>query len=298
MALYQMKRLLILSISKINNYFNNLYTYIDSLEDLAYLNEELLKSPYLGIDTEFRRTTKDNMQLALLQVNDAEEIYLIDTISIGEPESHADFLFSKSVLKILHSCKEDLEAIYAWTDREIKNIFDTQIANALLNGNFSIGYQSLVQQELDIVLNKSETRSNWLRRPLSESQLKYAALDVEYLIHIYKIQEKELTNSSKLVWHNEDIERLLSITFSPENDLKELQRNISQAQEIELLGEFNMLVEEISKDKKINPTFFFSKKAQKDFLRLVFKDGLDSACEKITPWRSKLIKKEILNLVK
>ncbi len=275
-----------------------MYTYIDSLEDLAYLNKELLKKPLLGVDTEFRRTTKDNMRLALLQVNDAEEVYLIDTISISEPDDHADFLFSKSVLKIFHSCKEDLEAIHAWTDREIKNIFDTQIANAFLDGNFSIGYQSLVQQELDIVLNKSETRSNWLRRPLSESQLKYAALDVEYLIHIYKNQEKALSNSSKLIWHNQDIERLLNITFSPYDDYKELERTIPKTQELEILGEFNRIVEEISSNKKINPTLFFSKKAQKDFIRLVFIDGLDSACEKITPWRSKLIKKEIYNLVK
>tara|TARA_Y100001935_G_scaffold89505_1_gene74233 strand:- start:2212 stop:3039 length:828 start_codon:yes stop_codon:yes gene_type:complete len=275
-----------------------LYTYIDSLEDLAYLNKELLKKPLLGVDTEFRRTTKDNMRLALLQVNDAEEVYLIDTISISEPDGHADFLFSKSVLKIFHSCKEDLEAIHAWTDREIKNIFDTQIANAFLDGNFSIGYQSLVQQELDIVLNKSETRSNWLRRPLSESQLKYAALDVEYLIHIYKNQEKALSNSSKLIWHNQDIERLLNITFSPYDDYKELERTIPKTQELEILGEFNRIVEEISSNKKINPTLFFSKKAQKDFIRLVYIDGLDSACEKITPWRSKLIKKEIYNLVK
>ncbi len=275
-----------------------MYTYIDSLEDLAYLNKELLKKPLLGVDTEFRRTTKDNMRLALLQVNDAEEVYLIDTISISEPDGHADFLFSKSVLKIFHSCKEDLEAIHAWTDREIKNIFDTQIANAFLDGNFSIGYQSLVQQELDIVLNKSETRSNWLRRPLSESQLKYAALDVEYLIHIYKNQEKALSNSSKLIWHNQDIERLLNITFSPYDDYKELERTIPKTQELEILGEFNRIVEEISSNKKINPTLFFSKKAQKDFIRLVYIDGLDSACEKITPWRSKLIKKEIYNLVK
>ena len=88
-----------------------MFTYIDSLEDLSYLNRELLQKPYLGIDTEFRRTTKDNMRLALLQVNDDEEIYLIDAILIQNPREHANFLFSKSVTKILHSCKEDLEAI-------------------------------------------------------------------------------------------------------------------------------------------------------------------------------------------
>ena len=56
--------------------------------------------------------------------------------------------FSESVTKILHSCKEDLEAIYSWTKKEMRNIFDAQLANAFLDGDFTIGYQGLVEQEL------------------------------------------------------------------------------------------------------------------------------------------------------
>ena len=70
-----------------------MYTFINSLDDLAFLNKELLNRPYVAVDTEFRRTTKDNMRLALLQVNDGEEIYLIDSISIKEPRGQASFLY-------------------------------------------------------------------------------------------------------------------------------------------------------------------------------------------------------------
>tara|TARA_Y100000996_G_C22458943_1_gene617167 strand:- start:139 stop:963 length:825 start_codon:yes stop_codon:yes gene_type:complete len=274
-----------------------LFTFVDSIEDLAYLNEELTQKPYLGVDTEFRRTTKDNMRLALLQVNDGEETYLIDTILIGDPGCNADFLFSPSVIKIFHSCKEDLEAVFAWTKKEMVNIFDTQIANSLLGGDFSIGYQGLVEQEMEIVLNKNETRSNWIRRPLSDSQLKYAVLDVEYLIYLYKIQIEELLNTTKLEWHDQEIKRLMEVTFNPlvHNDL---QRTITKAEEEDLLVRFNKTVEMISKRENINPTLFFSKKAQKDFLRLVFEVGIEIACEEITSWRSQLIKEEILDLLR
>ena len=274
-----------------------MFTFVDSIEDLAYLNEELSQKPYLGVDTEFRRTTKDNMRLALLQVNDGDETYLIDTILIDDPGSNADFLFSPSVLKIFHSCKEDLEAVFAWTKKEMVNIFDTQIANSLLDGDFSIGYQGLVEQEMDIVLNKNETRSNWIRRPLSDSQLKYASLDVEYLIYLYEIQIEELISTNKLEWHNQEIKRLIEVTFNPlvHNDL---ERTITKAEEVDLLLRFNEVVEIVSKREKINPTLFFSKKAQKDFLRLVFKEGIEIACEEITLWRSQLIKQEILNLLR
>ena len=275
-----------------------MFTFIDSSEDLAYLNKELLHKPYLGVDTEFRRTTKDNMRLALLQVNDDEEIYLIDAIAIDDPGENASFLFSKSVVKIFHSCKEDLEAIYAWTNEEMVNIFDTQIANAFLDGDYSIGYQGLVERKLGINLEKKETRSNWVRRPLSDAQLKYAALDVEYLIYLYEEQKEELLSSSKLDWHNQDIERLINVTFNRVSNFIELERTITKAQEIELLNKMNKIVEDIAEQEGINVTLFFSKKAQKDFLRLTFIKGLDSACKEITSWRENLIKEDILNLLR
>ena len=231
-----------------------MFTFIDSIDDLSYLNQELIKRPYLGVDTEFRRTTKDNMRLALLQVNDEEEVYLIDSILIKDPGEHVSFLFSDSVVKILHSCKEDLEAIYSWTRKEMTNIFDTQIANAFLDGDFTIGYQGLVEQELGITLDKNETRSNWIRRPLSDSQLKYAALDVEYLIHLYKLQKEELSRTSKLDWLDQDIKRLSEFTFNRRSHFVELERSISKAQETEILNEFNKVVDNISDREKINKT--------------------------------------------
>ncbi len=277
---------------------SNLYTYIDSIEDLACLNQELLQKSFVGIDTEFRRTTKDNMRLALLQVNDGEEIYLIDTILIGDPEGHASFLFSEYVTKVIHSCKEDLEAVYSWTKKVMANIFDTQIANSFLDGEFTIGYQGLVEQELEITLEKNETRSNWLRRPLSDSQLKYAALDVEYLIHLYELQKEALSKTSKLDWLYQDINRLLEITFDARFSFKQLERSVSKTEEARILYKFDKVVQDISKRENINPTLFFSKKSQKEFLRLVFLEGLDSASKEITSWRRHLIKDDFLTILK
>jgi len=238
------------------------------------------------------------MKLALLQINDEDEIYLIDTILIDNPKDNASFLFSDSVVKVLHSCKEDLEAIYSWTNGVMNNIFDTQVANSFLGKDYSIGYQGLVERKLGISLDKKETRSNWIRRPLSEAQLKYAALDVEYLIYLYKEQKEELTKSGKLEWHNEDIEKLIKMTFSSGYPFFDLERSISKAEENDLLSKFNNIVLRISEEQEINPTLFFSKKAQKDFLRLVFIQGLDAACEEITNWRKNLIKNELLELLR
>ena len=274
-----------------------MYTYIETVEDLSFLNEELLEKSYLGVDTEFRRTTKDNMRLALLQINDGEEIYLIDTILIDHPDNVSDFLFSNDVTKIFHSCKEDLEAVYSWTGRVMENIFDTQLANAFIDGQYSIGYQGLVEERLDIILDKNETRSNWIRRPLTESQLNYAASDVQYLIHLYEELQKELVESNKIDWLYEDLQSLVSSTFEPLSTSIETRSKISKNEELNLLNKFNEIVINVSTREKINSTLLFSKKNQKDFIRVALGKGLEEAFQTITLLRKELIQDSVKSLL-
>ncbi len=274
-----------------------MFTYIDNIEDLSLLNKELLDTPYLGLDTEFRRTTKDNMKLSLLQVNDGEEIYLIDAVLISNPKNECDFLFSDSVIKIFHSCKEDLEAIHSWTGRIMVNLFDTQLANALLDGEYSIGYQGLVEEKLEIILDKQETRSNWMRRPLSDSQLNYAATDVEYLIHLFNEQEKELIKSNKIDWLNEEINSLISLTFEPIKRDDVIASKLNKSEESNLLRKFNEIVIHLAEREEVNPTLLFSKKNQKEFLRRVLNQGFKDASKFITNWRKELIKAPLEKLI-
>lgn len=274
-----------------------MYIFIESIDDLSFLNNELLKKSHIGVDTEFRRTTKYNMKLALLQINDGDEIYLIDALRIRDPGDSCTFLESPSVTKIFHSCKEDLEAVYAWTGRKMINIFDTQIANSFLGGSYSIGYQSLVEQELSIELEKNETRSNWFRRPLSSSQLKYAALDVEYLLYLYSIQIKDLKKFHKIEWLEEEVKFLIKNTFNPHLLELDTHRSISRSEEDLLLKKLNVLVRNIALKNNINETLLFSKRIQKYLLRSALVSGVDRACEEFTDWRKGLIMEDLTQLI-
>jgi len=274
------------------------FIYIDSAEDLRYLNNELLSKKYVGIDTEFRRTQKDNMKLGLLQVNDSEEIYLIDTVLINEPKDNCSFLFSDSVIKILHSCKEDIEAVYSWAGRSMENIFDTQIADSFLNGEFSISYQGLVEKILGIKVDKGETRSNWLRRPLRDSQLNYAASDVEFLIELFKDQNKALIEENKDAWMDQEIKSLSSRIFNDSYDYQDNASGLTKAEERILLNKFNDIVIYLAEKNEINQTFLFSKKNQKYFLRLAINVGLDNALLEITQWRSDLFGEPLTKILK
>ena len=275
------------------------FTLIENSKDLDFLNGELLNKNLLGIDTEFRRTTKNNMKLALLQVNDCEEIYLIDCLKITDPVANCSFLFSEKVKKIFHSCREDLDAIFSWTHLEIVNIFDTQLANAFLGGSHSISYKRLVNNKFGLTIDKKETRTNWLRRPLTDAQLDYAASDVEFLLEIYHEQIEELIKSNKFDWLEEELVYISSkISLDPVVSL--LQKRdfyINRKEEKNLLDKFNEIVLNISQVEKINPTLFFSKRSQKDFLRLIINFGLKEAFKKITPWRRRLIDKPLSRIV-
>ena len=274
-----------------------MFTLIQTLEDLIFLNEELLKCPYVAVDTEFRRTTKDNMKLALMQVNDSSEIYLIDCVQIKEPRETCSFLSSPDPKKIFHSCREDIEAIYSWTNKGVLNIYDTQIANSLLGGTYSISYQALVKEKIGLKVSKDETRTNWLKRPLTEAQLNYAASDVYYLIDLYRLQREEFSKTNKLEWLDEE-----SNKDSALNSFIELPRDklfsIQKKEEKEILNEFNNMVNKISRIERINPTLLFSKQNQKILVLNTLSFGLEIALQGITNWRSRLIKEKFSALMK
>ena len=275
-----------------------IFNLIDKPDDLEFLNQELLQSSHVGVDTEFRRTTKDNMKLSLIQVNDGEEIYLIDCLQIDYKEDNCNFLFSKDVIKIFHSCKEDLEAVFSWTGQNLVNIFDTQLANAFLGGSYSIGYQDLVIDKIDVKVDKDETRSNWLRRPLTDSQLRYAASDVEFLSDLYMELEEKLISENKIDWFYEEITSIIDLKSYLEIDSRDQNQILSKALQGEFLDELNCIVESLAQEKEVNKTLLFSKKSQKLLLHKILNSNLEEALDNLTTWRKDLISNQLNQLSK
>ena len=275
-----------------------IFNLIDKPDDLEFLNQELLQSSHVGVDTEFRRTTKDNMKLSLIQVNDGEEIYLIDCLQIDYKEENCNFLFSKDVIKIFHSCKEDLEAVFSWAGQNLVNIFDTQLANAFLGGSYSIGYQDLVIDKIDVKVDKDETRSNWLRRPLTDSQLRYAASDVEFLSDLYMELKEKLISENKIDWFYEEITSIIDLKSYLETDSRDQNQILSKALQGEFLDELNCIVESLAQEKEVNKTLLFSKKSQKLLLHKILNSNLEEALDNLTTWRKDLISNQLNQLSK
>lgn len=163
----------------------------------------------IGLDTEFVRERTFWPQLALVQMAVGDDILLIDPLQPGMPQALAVILGDTRILKVMHSASEDLVALGYTCGVAPQPLFDTQIAAALAGVAAGIGYQKLVEQITGVVLAKGETRSDWLRRPLSESQLKYAADDVHYLFALHDTLASRLQEQGRAEWLAEDCRRLL-----------------------------------------------------------------------------------------
>ena len=173
----------------------------------------------IGLDTEFIRERTYWPLLALVQValgDDGGDILLLDMLAPGMCEEFAPLLADASVLKVMHSASEDLIALQHACGAVPEPLFDTQAAAALCGLGAGRGYQKLVAEVTGIALDKGETRSDWLRRPLSESQLRYAADDVRHLHALHRRLHADLLANGRLDWLAEDSARQLAAAASEE----------------------------------------------------------------------------------
>ncbi len=172
-------------------------------EHLTRLCAEWRQLPYVAVDTEFMRVDTFYPIAGLIQVGDGRRAYLIDPLSVRDWSAFAALLQDPAVVKVLHACSEDLEVLLRLTGSLPQPLFDTQLAAGYLNIGFSMGYSRLVQAVLGIELPKGETRSDWLQRPLSELQVRYAAEDVLHLVEVYRALMARLA-PQKVEWILED----------------------------------------------------------------------------------------------
>ncbi|VXB24887.1 Ribonuclease D [Luteimonas sp. 9C] len=193
------------------------------IDDPATLRARLPGAPCrIGLDTEFIRERTFWPQLALVQIAiegaDGIEVLLVDPLAPGIAEALRPMLADPAILKIMHSASEDLVAFGHACGAVPAPLFDTQIAAALSGTGAGMGYQRLVQDALRIALAKGETRSDWLRRPLSATQLEYAVDDVAHLFALHDVLSGKLDALDRADWLVEDCARLVATAGNMDGD--------------------------------------------------------------------------------
>lgn len=191
------------------------YEHVCDQARFAELCKAWRELPAVGLDTEFIRTRTFYAKVGLLQFAVESGCFLVDPLRVSDWAPFRRLLSETRV--IIHAAGEDLGLLHRLLGVVPANLFDTQLAAAFLGVGFSLAYRDLVSRFCNVELPKSETRSNWLRRPLSPSQLQYAADDVRYLLELREKLEAELRRKNAQGWFAEDCRRLLDGAERDEN---------------------------------------------------------------------------------
>lgn len=181
--------------------------------DSDYLTEvvdSLRTSSELAIDTEFVRESTYYPIAGLIQICDRNCCYLVDPVSIESITPLAALLSDTKIVKIMHSCSEDLQLFQHILGVVPRPVFDTQIAAAFVGFGASVGYRKLVETVIGKGLDKSQTRSDWCARPLTSEQLIYAASDVIFLPEVALCLRDRLKMQGTLCWAEEECDRFIT----------------------------------------------------------------------------------------
>jgi len=174
--------------------------YLTTDKDLAEFCDQLNSSPILAIDTEFVRERTYYHKLGLIQVSDGIHCAAIDPIHISNLEPFLNLVRNQNTVKVFHAARQDLEILHRLCGGTIQPIFDTQIAASVVGWGAQISFAKIVNKVLGKKIDKSETYTDWCRRPLSERQIEYALDDVRLLFPVYENLKKVLKSLNREEW--------------------------------------------------------------------------------------------------
>jgi len=181
------------------------FDWIANPRDFGVLLEELQDADAYALDTEFHRERTYLPQLAVLQLATPRRIALVDPLAVDVHPLRE--IFQRDAVCVMHAGSQDLEILELACGSVPKRIFDTQIA-ALFCGYRTSSLGKLVSGFLGVELDKSAQLTDWIRRPLPEADLRYAASDVAHLLDLRNALTRGLETRGRLAWAEEEIERL------------------------------------------------------------------------------------------
>ena len=254
------------------NFFRKNFFLIDDEIKLDDLIEKITSLKVISVDTEFEWRRTYHPRLSLIQICDGNDVFLIDCLLCKNIEKVKFIFESVQILKVFHAVRSDTTVLFSSLGIKTNNVFDVQIAEKIINNLDVKSYSYLVEKYINLSINKSETNSNWMKRPFSNNQLKYASEDVEFLIDIYTKQNKLLGKKGKL--------NKAFYLSKEEAGLGNQELYISRLQKIRDKSEIDekifMWREELAKKKDIPTSFILSDKKLKKLSKRFFQEGLES----------------------
>ena len=172
-----------------------MFQFIHQQNELDHVIQLMRQSSIYGLDTEFIKVDTLWPKLGVFQINVCDQVFLLD----GTTLDLSGFWVSiyQAEQNVFHACSEDIDLIYHYSQKNcLENVFDTQVAMSFLGHGLQVSYQSALKTVLDIEIDKDQTRSDWLARPLTGKQMDYAANDVLYIMQLADDLKQQLNRKN------------------------------------------------------------------------------------------------------
>ena len=212
---------------------------IVSTDVLAAFCKRAAGFDYVTVDTEFLRETTYWPKLCLIQAATEDEAVLIDPLAPGlDLAPFFALLANEKVRKVFHAARQDIEIFVKLTGKVPPNIFDTQVAASVCGFGDSVSYDNLVRSITNVELDKSSRFTDWSARPLSEKQKIYALADVTHLRDVYKALLKQVDDTGRWDWVEDELAVLESIhtyVVQPEHAWERLKARLNKPRDVAAL---------------------------------------------------------------
>ena len=248
-----------------------LFDYIDTTEKLRLFTDKISKVSWIALDTEFLREKTYYAKLCLIQIEAEGYRACIDPLLIDDLSPFHELLLNPDIIKVFHAVHQDIEILSQEMGKMPAPIFDTQIAASVLGYGDQMGYARLVEQMLGVKLSKTQSRTDWTRRPLKKIQLEYAIDDVRYLAQIYPKMIEELTSRGRLKWLDRDFARAVdpeTYAANPKDRWQKVRGNqVLNSQQLAVLRELAAWREEKAEQSNLPRKWILSDDILLDFAR-------------------------------
>ena len=217
-----------------------MFQFIHQQKDFENVLALMSQNSIYGLDTEFIKVDTLWPKLGVFQINVNDQVYLLDGTSLNL-SAFWEKLF-QAQQNIFHACGEDIDLIYHYAQQKnLDNVFDTQVGMSFLGHGLQVSYQNALKTMLNVDIDKGQTRSDWLARPLSDEQLNYAANDVLYLMQLADKVQTHLKQHYLLDFAHEDCRNLtqeigeetpLELLYQDVGNYRHSRRQLMQLQQL------------------------------------------------------------------
>jgi ribonuclease D len=181
-------------------------TIITDTAELVRFCDGQRGTSFVAVDTEFMRERTYWPILCLVQVAGPTEAAAIDALAPGiDLTPLLALMADKSILKVFHAARQDVEIFVNLADRVPAPLFDTQVAAMVCGFGDAASYETLVAKLAQASLDKSSRFTDWAHRPLTERQIHYALADVVHLRTVYERLQQRLASNGRAGWFAEEM---------------------------------------------------------------------------------------------